>query len=335
MANRVEIPIVVLSDSSPTSPVSGASAVIKNRATSTEATVFSDSGATNNVIIQPLTTDSTGKLTGWLPRGIYEVLITIPGKTAYAEYLDVAPGADGSVDTAWIASNAVTGPKIATDAVESQHIKENAVGSSELGGGTVTAGKLGLEAVESASIKNLAITTPKVADGAVTLAKLAASSKPFTWYTPKVIPAEETRTNTAYGKLTTPDEIQGVVVPTGSLVVVGYSALWKSSLGGTNGRAAIFIGTNQLKYNLGTQEAYATTVFSRLATQPGGLGTISSETPPPFNSTGEALGNEGIGGFCFIQRLEAGTYTISIQYRAVSSSVTARERILWVGVLGV
>lgn len=104
-APRTEIPIVVLSEASPTSPVAGAIAYFKNRAGEL-ITVYADSGATNNVITQPLTTDGAGRLTGWLPRGAYKVEITVSGKTPYAEYLDIAPGSDESVDATWLAASA-------------------------------------------------------------------------------------------------------------------------------------------------------------------------------------------------------------------------------------
>ena len=80
----------------------------------------------------------------------------------------------------------------------------------------------------------------------ITAAQLDSSAKPVAWYTPKVISAEESRTNTAFGTMATADEITGVVVPQNGLMVIGYTATAKSSVSG-EGRAAIFIGSNQLK----------------------------------------------------------------------------------------
>lgn len=61
-----------------------------------------------------------------------------------------------------------------------------------------------------------------------------------------IIATEESRTNTSYGLLATPDRVQSVVLPTDGLLRVTFSALWKeASLGAA--RAAIFVGGSQLK----------------------------------------------------------------------------------------
>lgn len=166
MANRVEIPIVVLEDASPTSPVSGASAVVKIRG-GVEATVYSDSGTTNNTITQPLTTDEAGRLTGWLPRGAYEVIITIPGKNPYTEFLDIAPGSDGAIEATWIG----------TEAVETSKIKKEAVTEPKIGPLAVSASKIAKEAVETEKIKGEGVTTAKLANAATTSAKLSSELK--------------------------------------------------------------------------------------------------------------------------------------------------------------
>lgn len=175
MANpRAEIPIIVLSNETPTSPVTGATAVVKNRIGGTEATVFSDSGATNNTITQPLSSDSTGALTGWLPRGAYEIEITVPGKTPFTEHLDVAPAADGGVDSAWLAGEAVTGAKVASA------IKDAAVGTASLrtlgtGATQAAAGndsRFTNERVPTSS----SVTEAKLADAAVTSRKFKPST---------------------------------------------------------------------------------------------------------------------------------------------------------------
>jgi hypothetical protein len=60
-----------------------------------------------------------------------------------------------------------------------------------------------------------------------------------------IIATTEGRTNVAFGLLTTPDRVQNIVLPTDGLICVAYKALWDGGNG--NGRAAIFIGANQLK----------------------------------------------------------------------------------------
>lgn len=60
------------------------------------------------------------------------------------------------------------------------------------------------------------------------------------------IATAESRTNTAYGLLTTPDRVQNVVLPTDGLICVGYQATWQESVNGA-ALASIFVGANQLK----------------------------------------------------------------------------------------
>jgi hypothetical protein len=182
--------------------------------------------------------------------------------------------------------------------------------------------------------------------GSVGLADLAASAKPVTWYTPKVISTEQSRESTAYATLTTADEIQGVVLPENGLIVIGYQATWKSSVG-NGGRAAIFIGPNQLKRASGESAdpaaqlavGAAAGVFTPLFSHGGGLQNTGVSTA--YNgdvATGQVLGGLLSGGTvmagpCFVFAA-AGTYNISVQFKAESGSVTAKNRKLWVAVLG-
>lgn len=41
-----------------------------------------------------------------------------------------------------------------------------------------------------------------------------------------------------------------------------------------------------------------------------------------------------LGGFCLIQGVEAGTYTISIRFKASENSLSVKNRRLQVGVMG-
>lgn len=115
-AARVEIPLVILSEESPTSPVAGATIAIKNRKTEELVTVYANSGASEATIAQPLTSNSAGMVTGWLPRGAYSAEITVSGKTPYTEYFDIAPGSDGSIESSWLGNGSVTREKLAESA---------------------------------------------------------------------------------------------------------------------------------------------------------------------------------------------------------------------------
>ena len=183
----------------------------------------------------------------------------------------------------------------------------------------------------------------------ITRANLATESKPFTWYTPKVIATEESRTNTAFGKLGTPDEIASIVLPTNGLFLFGYQATWKSSASAA-GRAAFFLGSNQLQIAsyVGTgpepQEAKSPekTPFRPLSTYGEGLKGSSIPGATEYGAdvtTGQVLGlgpregEIGTAGACVVFAA-AGTYAISVQFKASSGSVTVKNRKLWVATLG-
>lgn len=162
-----------------------------------------------------------------------------------------------------------------------------------------------------------------------------------------IIATEETRTNTAYGLMTTPDRVTGIVLPTDGLIVVQFHALWKQSVD-LAARAAIFLGSNQLLVHHG---ASAPVVSD--AQIPAGLGT-----PTDYNhllSAAQGLTGEGgstgvsstlttgtalaavtptvyVGGQCLIYAA-AGTYDVSVQFKSSSGDVTVKERKLWVSTL--
>lgn len=182
------------------------------------------------------------------------------------------------------------------------------------------------------------IVGTKLASETVTNENLAAAAKPFDWYTPKVIATEQTRESTSFGTLTTADEITGVVLPENGLLVVGYKAITKASVAAA-GKAAIFLGANQLKKPGSTtpevQEGNISgETFGIQTTSVIGMGAQGTGTS--YATTGQVITNSGAsaGGVCYIFAA-AGTYTVSVQYRATSGSVTAKERTLWVGVQGV
>lgn len=170
------------------------------------------------------------------------------------------------------------------------------------------------------------------------------SQSKLTWYTPTVIATEEGRTNTAYGTLTTKDEITGVVVPANGFLLLGYSALWKMSASNT-GKAAFFIGANQLKqHNAASapvvQEAECLgAVFAGLSS--GTLGLVNGSDGQSYVTTGMTLAPSPVGatpalagGFTVVQRLAAGTYNVSVQYKINTGTITAKERVLSAWVLG-
>lgn len=167
--------------------------------------------------------------------------------------------------------------------------------------------------------------------------EFAAANNPVTWYTPKVIATEESRTNTSFGTLTTADEIKSVVLAENGLILISYTAIIKSSVSGAGG-VAIFIGSNQLK-SPGivaapeVQEASTTGTSSTMFISRGG-GLVNLEAGTSYVTTGMTLGAAGTSsGLCPVFAA-AGTYDISVKYKATSGSVTAKERKLWVETRG-
>lgn len=158
------------------------------------------------------------------------------------------------------------------------------------------------------------------------------------WYTPVSIATTQERENVAFGTLTTADEVKSVVLPENGIIMVAYKAIAKSSVAGA-GKAAIFLGANQLKTTGSTipvVQEMSTSGTSEGVMGTTGFGLANQAVGTSFVTTGETLatgGNE-ISGFTPI-RAAAGTYNISVQFKATSGKITVKERTLWVGVIGV
>lgn len=170
------------------------------------------------------------------------------------------------------------------------------------------------------------------------------------------ITAEQSRSNTAFGVLGTPDVVADVVVPSNGLVLLGYQATWKESVNGA-ATAAIFTDSDQLKIANATtgapvvQEAShacgTTDTYKPLASYQLGLASLMKADATNYTgdvTTGQALGRyspaavlagfELLGGFVVIQGLPAGTYDFGVQFKAATGSVTVKNRKLWVASIG-
>lgn len=177
------------------------------------------------------------------------------------------------------------------------------------------------------------------------------------------IAASQSTSSTTYTTLATPDQVSGVVLPSNGLIRVWYWATWQESVAGA-ARAAIFIGANQLKTIVDTTAAPVTqaaatnsnltatnqnlfSVAQGLAGQRNTLGGYPGDATTgqavagfsPNNQMAVDLGgtlfNPGttpMGGPCDIFAA-AGTYAVSVQFKASSGTVTASNRKLWVQAL--
>jgi hypothetical protein len=171
------------------------------------------------------------------------------------------------------------------------------------------------------------------------------------------VAGEETRdsgvSGTGYGTLATPDQIAGIVVPANALLYINFTALWKESVANA-ARASIFIGANQLTYPAAaattveagiTSNAYTPPKYSRLLSHAMGLGTrFANADMSSLSANGSALGNKELwystgggalvfsandtpeGPWCVVDGLAAGTYTVSIQFKCSSGTLSAKER---------
>lgn len=127
--SRVAIPIVVLDSTG--APKAGASVTAKKRSDGTNATVYqNETGGTT--VANPMSTDSIGRVAGWLDRGAYNLVVTGSGITGFTEPFDAAPAGDATLDSAWPAAGSIDATAIATDAVGAAEIAAGAVGTSEL-----------------------------------------------------------------------------------------------------------------------------------------------------------------------------------------------------------
>ena len=178
------------------------------------------------------------------------------------------------------------------------------------------------------------------------------------------IPASQSTSSGSFTTLATPDQISGLVLPTNGLIRVWYQAIWQESVA-HEAHAAIFLNSNQLMVaasapgGASTQEAQTITgsftgVNCSLFSTPVGLATQAPKSVSYGGdvTTGQVVGfaeqacdpqmaiaGSGwdipavpMGGPCDIFAA-AGTYTVSVQFLAVSGSVTVSNRKLWVQVL--
>jgi hypothetical protein len=163
-----------------------------------------------------------------------------------------------------------------------------------------------------------------------------------------IVPAAETRTNSAYGSMPTPDVVRGIEVPSDGLLFIAYRAQWRETVAGA-ARAAIFVGSSQLQ-NLLESSGYSAqegrtnnssaNLWGLLVSHGVGLNgnAISSPTPLAIPTTGASLGiDQGplgastsrvYGGGVIAVEVAAGRYDVGVQFRATSGSVTAQDRAL-------
>lgn len=85
------------------SALSGANVAVAVRSTAAAATIYAaETGGTT--VANPRTTDTYGRLTGWVERGAYTLTISGSTLTTYVKNWDSAPAADSTIDALWSAN---------------------------------------------------------------------------------------------------------------------------------------------------------------------------------------------------------------------------------------
>lgn len=194
-------------------------------------------------------------------------------------------------------------------------------------------------AAEPASAITLAFVQVDAAVGSIVNAKIK-DMRPKRRGKLNIATSESTTaTSYAFNNLATPDRITQVVVPADALLVVGYQAIWQNTVA-SNGRAAIFIGSNQLKQALGTgapsiQEATGpaeTNDDGLVASEVIGLAGAGGVGAATEVTTGQVVGRlsaVGQGGLVNIF-VAAGTYDVGVQFKNnAAGTLTVKSRHLW------
>ena len=104
----------------------------------------------------------------------------------FGSALSITTPGDGTVSTAKIAADAVTGAKIADDSIDSEHYVDGSIDTAHIGNlqvteaklasGAVTVNKLGADCVSEDKIADDAVREEHLADNAVTTARINASA---------------------------------------------------------------------------------------------------------------------------------------------------------------
>jgi hypothetical protein len=149
-----------------------------------------------------------------------------------------------------------------------------------------------------------------------------------------IITATQTLTSVTYAEMGTPDRVEDIVLPTDGVIAVLFHGLVSQSVASA-ASVAIFVGANQLKRG-GEPGApvvqsadldVATASFYSVVSTDFGLSAGAAGVGTPV-TTGQIVGHSTRGGPCYIFAA-AGTYDISVRYKATSGSVGASERRLW------
>jgi hypothetical protein len=155
-----------------------------------------------------------------------------------------------------------------------------------------------------------------------------------------IISGEESRSSSSFGLLSTSDQVLSIDVPTQGKLRISYLAAWKGDTDKATITAAIFIGSDQLlNGTVTTSSAQAKAVLNSSTVEGEPNKYASLRTSGDGLSSGSTLGGPTtFSGYpttgVIISPCEvfvaAGTYSISVQFKASAGAVLVKDRRLWV-----
>lgn len=162
------------------------------------------------------------------------------------------------------------------------------------------------------------------------------------------ITAAESRTNVAFGVMTTPDRVSGITCPANSILVVNYWARFQNSVAGAGSATVVLNGTRVKVHDGGvaggqadniSNSPGAAAVYNVLATTANnGVRVRSSgfgvNAPPATGmGMGQDITDSAGGPFYIIVPNALSNATLEIQFKSTSGSITVADRHLMVGVM--
>lgn len=253
--------------------------------------------------------------------------------------------------------------KVNTSLTEIKNVVNALDDANIAAGANVQGSKLQDSSIATAKLSADAVTNDKL-DSTTVNVPLGLNETGVVRRGKSIIATSESRTNVAFGTLTTPDQVANLVLPTDGLIAVVYQATWQESVAQA-ARAAIFIGSNQLvaardavvagPVTQAAQTGSGTTAIDRPLFSGGGglfganggntsigadattgqlVGAVGGNAAVAFQEIGGGLAATYLApGACYIFAA-AGTYTVSVRFNASSGSVTVKNRKLWAWTLG-
>ncbi len=147
-------------------------AVTGNADTATALVTGRTIGMTGDVVWTSASFDGSGNVTGsaTIQSSAVETSMinadAVTGAKIADDAIDSEHYTDGSIDTAHIAADAITGAKIADDAINSEHYTDGSIDTAHIADDQVTQAKIADDAVGAAQLASNAVVNASVASGA-------------------------------------------------------------------------------------------------------------------------------------------------------------------------